>query len=1266
MKRLFVVPFLLFAIAQSTLAADWPQFRHDAARSGYTPDPLPAKLKLRWTYRPAHPPQPAWVGADTRMSFDHAAHTVLVDGLVIFGDSVDGKVYALDAKTGEERWTFYTDAPIRFAPAAWKDRIFVAGDDGYLYCLKTKTGALVWKKRGGPMDDMLLGNGRMISRWPSRGAPTVLDDVVYYSAGIWPSEGVYIYALDPETGEALWLNDTAGYMAMDQPHPTAFAKSGVSSQGYLTATDDVLLVPTGRSVPAAFDPADGSFRYFHLQEQRAGSSGPFVGVVDGRTFAAHDIYDASDGKALTRGIPCATMAAFPDHLVYARDEKLRVLDRPGILVEKQGADRKGNVTTRISLASPAWSMPLEGSEAVSLIGAGRIAVLGTTANTVLTIDTATRKIVATRETDGLPLGLAAADGQLVVSTDQGTVYCFDAKGARRPAVIERTRHSFPAESEAFAAAAEEIVARTGITKGYCLDIECGDGRLAYELAQRTDLYVCAVDSDPDNVRKARANFDAAGLYGNRVVVLQRDPADTRLPNRFANLVVSGRSVTESAVLVESELTRIQRPYGGVICTGKPGELHTKVSGPLEGAGEWTHLYSDPANTNCSDDALVKGPLGMLWFVDNDLFMPSRHGRGPSPLFWNGLLFVEGLSGLRCLDAYNGHVVWEYPIENVLLPYDQEHLNGAAITGNNLCIADGSLFVRVENRCLRLDALTGKKTAEFKAPTAPDGTVKPWGYLAVENGNLYGSVFNNEHTVHYAYGRSDMSQLFSESMLFFVLDPDSGDVKWTYTPTHSIRNNSIAIGAGRVYFIDRPIAVRDRRKADATEHPFGELVTLHAATGEEAWRVDDVYGTLLALSTKHDVLLMMYQNTRFKLASELGGRMSAFRATTGEPLWDIKARYDSRPILNDTTIYAQPGAWDLLTGERKDFAFSRSYGCGTIAGSRHLLTFRSATLGYLDLTADRGVENYGGIRPGCWINTLPVGGMILMPDATDRCSCSYLIKATIALEPRGLRPPVITPKGGASPEPIVVALETDVPDATVRYTLDGTSPRANATRYADPFRITESATLTARAFRDGMPPSQTVEAAFDVDPAIIRLDDAAWTPYDSPGATPSESDWQLDGGVLTERSNLHRGGATDPDPAMERAGSFRIYAAESPMKDGVLTLELASSDDDTLGVAFRFGGPDQHYVWSMDRQRAFHALACKDGDSYQLLAANAGAYDRNKWYSLRVELDGSRIAIFLDDEQEFELEDATHSSGAFALYAWGCAGAKFRNVRWEER
>ena len=103
------------------------------------------------------------------------------------------------------------------------------------------------------------------------------------------------------------------------------------------------------------------------------------------------------------------------------------------------------------------------------------------------------------------------------------------------------------------------------------------------------------------------------------------------------------------------------------------------------------------------------------------------------------------------------------------------------------------------------------------------------------------------------------------------------------------------------------------------------------------------------------------------------------------------------MIIDSKLYVQGGAWDLLSGIEQPFDFTRSYGCGQLTGSPNLMLFRSGTLGYYDLTGSYELSSYGGIRPGCWINAIPVGGLVLMPDATARCSCSYLNRSWIALQ-----------------------------------------------------------------------------------------------------------------------------------------------------------------------------------------------------------------------------------------------------------------------------
>lgn len=988
---------VLLALTSVVRGADWPTYRGDGLRSGYTTEKLPDRLSLAWIYHPTHAPMPAWP-RDDRMLFDRAHEVVIAGGLALFGSSADGRVVAVDAATGREQWTFITGAPVRFAPTVWKDRVFVASDDGYLYCLALADGALKNKWRGGPTDEMILGNGRMVSRWPARGGPVVRDDIVYFAAGIWQSDGVFLKAIDPTSGEVLWHNDDAGSINMPQPHGGAVAESGVSVQGYLVATPDKLLVPTGRAVPAGFARGDGRFLYYHLQAN--GHVGGTQTVVAGESFYnGGNAFNVATGAAEAK-LGAGVFAAMPEGVVHASAHGLRVLKT----VEKTAPDRKG-IPTKSLDHQVLWALPdLDGSAAVIVAGDKIILGGGTT---VTAVDATSHLAYWTAEVDGRPHGLAASNGRLFVSTDQGTIYCF--QGGAQPASAEiRPPQRIRPLDDRFIAAADEIVRRTGVNEGYCLDLACHDGGLALALAQRTNLQIYALCNSAEELAAARLRLIEAGVYGVRVTAHQGTAATHPYGKYFADLVVSEQSLDDGPFDIPAENPpAVLRPYGGVACSGKLGAMTLFTRGALERTGSWTHQYSDLGNTGCSTDEVVKGQLHALWFRDVDLELPQRHGRGPVPLFHEGRMFVEGIHALRAVDAYNGRSLWEFPLPNVLKAFSADHLAGTAVTGSNFCVSAGSVYVHDKRRCYRLDAASGVKLGEFAAPPAADGEQGVWGYLACDGKLLYGSLANSKHLVRYAYGRSNMSELWGESTTLFALDAQTGAIRWRYDAEQSIRNNAIAVGGGRVFLIDRRAAEEDLwNPADTSKklpqittvkQPPGRLVALDALTGKALWQSDqDAFGTMLAYSSQHDALLMCYQSTRFKLPSEVGGRLAVFRGASGERLWEKKATHTTRPVINDYTVYAQGGAWDLLTGEDRAFTLKRSYGCGQMAGSKHLLLFRSATLGYLDLTRDSGVENFGGIRPGCWINALPVGGLVLVPDASAGCQCSYQNRSWMAL------------------------------------------------------------------------------------------------------------------------------------------------------------------------------------------------------------------------------------------------------------------------------
>lgn len=993
--------FISFAVMLGAISlasgADWPQYRSDAARSGYTSERLPEKLSLAWVQRSPHAPTPAWP-RDDRMQFDRAFDVVVADGRLFYGRSTDCRIIALDAASGRECWSFFTGGPVRFAPAVWKEKVFAVSDDGYLYSLNAVDGSLIQKWRGGPSDEMILGNGRMVSRWPARGGPVIRDGVVYFAAGIWQADGVFLQAIDAASGEVLWRNDSAGRIYMPQPHGGANADSGVSAQGYLVATAEQLLVPTGRAVPAAFSRHDGDFLFYHLQAN--GHVGGTQTVVAGPSFYNGGIAFRLTSGDLESKLGEGAIAATSDGIVVGSKRGVRALKR----VEKIAPDRKGNPTKSLDHAE-VWSLAgLDGSAATIVAGDSIIVGGGTT---VTVVDAKSHEIVESHQVDGIPHGLVFAGGRLYVSTDRGSIYCFDGESRSKP--VEFSQQCIPqAIAGKYAAAADEIIRRTGVKDGFCLDLECNDAGLALALAEKTNLHIYALCPTAEEVAAARRMLTDAGAYGVRVTVHQGNSMNDPYGKYFADLIIASASLEQGTFEYSTDdLPRSLRPAGGMVCTGRLGEMKVVTRPALAKSGSWTHQYSDLGNSSCSTDELVKGELHSLWFRDVDLEMPQRHGRGPAPLFKDGRMFVEGIDALRAVDAYNGRNLWEFPLPNILKSYSADHLSGTAVTGSNFCVAGTSVYVHDKQHCFRLDAAAGKKLGEFAAPAYPNGQPGLWGYIACDGQRLYGSLPNPAHKTRYAYGRSDMTDLWGESVTFFALDALSGKLLWRYDAEESIRHNAIAIGSDRVFLIDRPLAEEDKwdpaNKAaklppvTKVNQPPGKIMALDAATGKVLWKAErEAFGTMLAYSPSHDALLMAYQSTRFKLPSEVGGRLAVYRGATGERLWDKAATYVTRPLINDQTIYAQGGAWDLLSGESRPFELKRSYGCGQLAGSKNMLLFRSATLGYLDLGRGSGVENFGGIRPGCWINALPVGGLVLVPDASAGCKCSYQNRSWMAL------------------------------------------------------------------------------------------------------------------------------------------------------------------------------------------------------------------------------------------------------------------------------
>jgi outer membrane protein assembly factor BamB len=991
---------------------------------------LPAVLHLRWV-RDLPPPRPAW-SDQPKMPFDAAPRPVVLGNAVFVPSTVTDGVTAYDIDTGAELWSFTTDGPVRFAPAAWEDRLFVASDDSYLYCLDAAGGRLLWKFRGGSSGRRVLGNGRLISTWPARGGPVVADGTVYFAAGVWPFMGIFIHALDARTGEVVWSNDGDGSTYRKQPHQ-ADSFGGVAPQGTLAVAGDRLLVPGGRSVPACLDRATGKLLHYRLADNSKIGGGSDVRPGGDLFVNGGASFDLATGDHLG---PAGDPALVVANVLYGvQGGELRAFDLRGARAARETVDRKGD-----KAKGPTWKPRLVASMAVprlEVLTRAGTRLYGAAEGLVLAYDLPLHRAGARpswqARVEGRPAQLVAGAGHLFVSTREGRLYCFGGDEGE-PQTYPRPRAE-PPPADQWAAKAESILTTTGARDGYCVAWGVGSGRLIHQIVRQSRLYVIAVEPDAQKVVDFRKAMADAGLYGERVAVLHDDPDTVDLPPYLASLMVSEDPDTAGIDLANEFLKRAfasLRPYGGVACfpsgsltaglsaqQGEAVKIETaKVreagawtlltrDGPLPGSADWTHENADAANTRVSKDSVVKAPLGLLWFggTSNEGVLP-RHGHGPQPQVLGGRLFIEGPDMMRALDVYTGRLLWEAKLPGVGRAYDNlVHQPGANAGGSNYVSVPDGIYVAYGQSVVRLDPAIGERRAEYRLPVPPRAKEAPTSdFVTVADNYLVAGT-----NLLKPESRGKVGAVSSSENLV-VMDRRTGRVLWTATARSGFRHNGLCVGGGRLYVIDRPSAdhlARLQRRGDASPAK-PRLVAFDLAGGKELWSsTADVFGTWLSYSDKYDVLVECGRVTRDKLPDEPKG-MRAWQGRDGKPLWHRKD-YLGPALIHGDTILKDQSACDLrtgepvmrtdpLTGEPIEWTWTRTYGCNTPAASEHLLTFRSGAAGYYDLCHDGGTGNLGGFRAGCTNNLVVADGLLTAADYTRTCTCSYQNQASLALVP----------------------------------------------------------------------------------------------------------------------------------------------------------------------------------------------------------------------------------------------------------------------------
>ncbi|MDD2228763.1 MAG: chitobiase/beta-hexosaminidase C-terminal domain-containing protein [Candidatus Cloacimonetes bacterium] len=87
---------------------------------------------------------------------------------------------------------------------------------------------------------------------------------------------------------------------------------------------------------------------------------------------------------------------------------------------------------------------------------------------------------------------------------------------------------------------------------------------------------------------------------------------------------------------------------------------------------------------------------------------------------------------------------------------------------------------------------------------------------------------------------------------------------------------------------------------------------------------------------------------------------------------------------------------------------------------------------------------------------------------------------------GVATPIFDPAGGYFAQPVNVAMTTTTPNATIRYTTNGSEPTETSTLYTTPINITTTTTLKAKGFAAGMVTSVTATATYSFATVVSDL------------------------------------------------------------------------------------------------------------------------------------------------------------------------------------
>lgn len=165
-----------------------------------------------------------------------------------------------------------------------------------------------------------------------------------------------------------------------------------------------------------------------------------------------------------------------------------------------------------------------------------------------------------------------------------------------------------------------------------------------------------------------------------------------------------------------------------------------------------------------------------------------------------------------------------------------------------------------------------------------------------------------------------------------------------------------------------------------------------------------------------------------------------------------------------------------------------------------------------------------------------------------------------------------------------------------------------------------------------------------------------------GTVDAPSSWNVRIGRLEQSANIF---GPNAQALAERKGTYACWGKPAALawSNYNCSVILHSSDDDGIGLLFRFRDTANYYKLELDRQQNFRRLTKLVAGQETLLDSEPGGYPQDQDLYLVIECEGPEITATLDGVTLFggPVSDASIASGTVGLYCWGNEGATFDDV-----